>query len=164
MDDAPYTKAGELEYPEEFAKAATMLASRSEKTIRIFSTDLLTNIYSNSDFVSAVSQTIRANRRAETRIIVTADALMASRTHGLVELSRQLPSLCKIRLMSEPTDKFKEDFLIGDLREVLYRKAQHENLGWHDPENRAAARERIAHFDRLWNRASESPEFRRLTI
>ncbi|MFK8020061.1 MAG: hypothetical protein AB8B86_09860 [Pseudomonadales bacterium] len=164
MDEPKHTDASELSYPEQFAKVAAILASRSEKTIRIFSIDLSADIYSNSDFVSAVSQMVRANRRAETRIIVMADALIASRTHHLVELCRQLPSLCKIRLLSEPPDKFKEDFLIGDRNEVLYRKAQHENLGWHDPENRAAARERIDHFDRLWNRAAETPEFRRLTI
>lgn len=160
IEDSPT----ELSFPTGFRQGATELVQKGSRVIRVFSVDLRADVYADDEFVTSLSAMIRMNRRSEAKIIVMRGAALSSRSHGLLELCRQLPSLCQIKVLEERPDRYREDYLLSDRQGLIARKGEHENTAWFAPHDRINVAARIEYFDQLWHRAKENPEFRRLTI
>ncbi len=163
-DEQIEVSAGEVSYPRGYVQAAMQLLDSTRRELRIYSELLEIEVYGNEDFVSRLSAMVRSNRRSHARILVSARAELSGRSHRLLELVRVLPSLCQCRLMTEPTDRYREDFLLADRTGFVTRKAQEEKLARFSPDDRAGAADRAEHFDYLWSRAISSAELRQLSI
>ncbi|MFK7731206.1 MAG: hypothetical protein AB8B48_06245 [Pseudomonadales bacterium] len=155
---------GDVSYPTGYLRAAMQLLSSTQRELRIYSELLEADVYGSEDFVTQLSSMIRANRRSHARVLVSARAELAGRSHRLLDLARTLPSLCQCRVISEPADRYREDYVLADRSAYVAKKAKDENAARFAPSDRAGAVDRAEHFDYLWSRASASAELRYLSI
>lgn len=156
--------AGEVSYPRGYLHAAIQLLDSTQRELRIYSELLEIDVYGNEDFATRLSAMIRSNRHSHARILVSSRADLNGRSHRLLELARLLPSLCQCRLITEPADRYREDYVLADRSGFVAKKAQEEKLARFSPDDRAGAADRTEHFDYLWSRATGSAELRQLTI
>lgn len=163
-DDQIEVSSGELSYPKGYVQAAVQLIESTQREIRIYSELLEIDVYGDENLVTGLSSMVRANRRSHARILVSSRAELAGRSHRLLDLARSLPSLCQCRIIVEPADRYREDFVLADRSGFVAKKAQNEKLAWFAPADRAGAANRAEHFDYLWSRATTSAELRQLSI
>ncbi|MEM8498637.1 MAG: hypothetical protein AAF542_11485 [Pseudomonadota bacterium] len=163
-DDRIKLCPGDVSYPGGYLHAAVQLLESTQRELRIYSELLEIDIYGNEDFVAGLSAMIRSNRRSHARVLVSARADLTGRSHRLLELARSLPSLCQCRLISEPADRYREDYVLADRSGFVAKKAREEKRARFSPEDRAGAADRAEHFDYLWSRATGSIELRQLSI
>lgn len=156
--------AGEVNYPAGYLQAAMQLLEMTQRELRIYSELLEIDVYGDDDFVTRLSAMVRANRHSHARILVSARADLTGRSHRLLDLARTLPSLCQCRLITEPADRYREDFVLADRSGFLAKKAQDEKVAYFSPDDRAGAADRAEHFDYLWFRATTSVELRQLPL
>ncbi len=159
-----FDQACEVSFPGGYQQAATTLVSNATRVIRLYAPTLEAEICGAPELVEALSSMLRANRQAQARILTSLDGVSRGKTNPLVELARNLSSLCSIRVLSEPPDRFKADYLLADRNGLVFRKSQQEMLAWFDPDTPADVLPRLEHFDYLWQRAQSHPELRQLTL
>ena len=155
----------ELDYPLGFQREAIRLISQAGvKTIRLHSSTLDAHVYDDEQLVDSVSRMLRAYAKAELRVLVSHADSIAGRRHRLIQLSKKLPSKCRIRELTMESDTFHEDFVIVDTHAGIYRRADQQQTAFMHENAPAALVSRIEHFDYLWERSSPSTALRDLAL
>ncbi len=155
---------GDIDFPAGYLRSALELLEHTQREVRIYSELLEPEVYGDDAFVARLSSMVRANKRSHARVLVSARADLSGRTHRLLDLARALPSLCQCRVLLEPADRYREDYILADRTGFVSKKAKEEKSAWFAPDDRAGAADRAEHFDYLWSRASSSAELRNLSI
>ena len=147
---------------QDFSALALDICQQARRQVRIFSLSLNEAIYSEDDLSVALSALARRHRNSEVRLLICDDRPLREVRHPLVELSRRL-SAVDIRLARvELQQELREYFLVGDNGHFA-AYTRHGQSGLRSGvDKRAAAREYIEQFDRIWQVSRPSPWLKRL--
>jgi hypothetical protein len=154
----------ELTGAEDNRQLAVALAQRAQREILIASYDLDARIYSNQEFVDALSAFVRSHRNAHVHILVWKNGQAVKHGHRLIELAQRLSSRIKIHDPDPVHAEFIESYMVVDGIAYFRRPLADRFEGianFHAP---IIARELKDQFNTMWERSTPSSEFRRLKI
>jgi hypothetical protein len=161
LDDK--AEAVEFSTAEENCRLALSLAQQARHEILIASYDFDARIYSNQEFVDALSAFVRGHRNAHVDILVWKGKHAVKQGHRLVDLAQRLSSV-RIHEPDKVHAEFIESYMIVDGTAYFRRPLadRFEGIGsLHAP---LVARDLKAQFHAMWERSTPSSEFRRLRI
>ena len=144
--------------------AALSLINQSKHALTIYSRDLDHAVYDNPELVEAVRQLAIRSRVSEIKILVQNSERIVQQGHRLIELSRRLESLIKIRKVTEEYHHYNGSFLVVDRRGVIHNKTGESYraiVNFNAPSEAALL---LNFFDEVWERSEPDPELRALGI
>ena len=142
----------------------TQLVSNAHRRIMLFSPYLDQTLFSNQNFVDAVSKLVRNSARSEVKILLHSSKPALERGHKLLELSRRLDEKIKVRLHPEELSQDTSSFVIADTESywLLPNWDQHHGIcDSHDPVTTARMTDA---FDQAWQKSQADPELRTLRL
>ncbi len=148
----------------EQGNAALALIVQGKHALTIYSRDLDHAVYDNPELAEAVRQLAIRNRVSETKILVQNSGRIVQQGHRLIELSRRLESLIKIRKVAEEYQHYNGSFLVVDRRGLIHNKT---GEGYRATVNFNAPSEAVLllnFFDEVWERSEPDPQLRALGI
>jgi predicted GNAT family N-acyltransferase len=140
------------------------LADQARREILILSQDLDPDYYDRAAFIAAMRRLALAAPGLPIRILVREPRVAITRGHRLLGLARQLTSSLSIRRPGKDSRDRPDAFLIADGTGYCRRPLAglHEAVACLD--GRRQARLLRADFEKLWERADEDTELRRLYL
>lgn len=145
-----------------FSALATPICQRARRLLRIFSHSLNEAVYAQDELVAILSELARRHRHSEVQILICDDRPLREIRHPLVDLSRRL-SAVEIRLAKvELQQELRDYFLIADTEHFAAYGRHGRGRVRDGVQRRAAAREYIEHFSRIWQVSRSSPWLKRL--
>ncbi len=121
-------------------------------------------MFASLDCLSAVSTFARRSRHARAQILVEDTKAIASDNHPLLELARRLPSKIEMRRLPEDVAPPRSNFIVVDNRAIWVQPNRDAYLGWWNLNDRVEARRFTDDFIALYERASDDPELRLLSL
>ncbi|MCW8919351.1 MAG: hypothetical protein OQL08_11135 [Gammaproteobacteria bacterium] len=149
---------------EQNRELALALAQRARREILIASYDLDHRLYSNQEFVDALSAFVRAHRYAHVHILVWRHEPAVKQGHRLIELAQRLGSRIKIHEPDPVHGELIESYMVVDGIAYFRRPLADRFEGIASLHAPIVARDLREQFLAMWERSSPSSEFRRLGI
>ncbi|MEJ2481018.1 MAG: hypothetical protein P8Y78_12805 [Acidihalobacter sp.] len=143
---------------------AVELAEGAGRELAILSYELEPAIYDNAEFAEAVSKVARSGRRARVRLLIREHDRLVRHGHALVRLAQQLPSYIEIRRVAQEDRHAVQGYLVADDAGVLYLPQTDAFQAKTSARDRRWARDLLAEFQRLWDRATPDRQLRRLPL
>jgi predicted GNAT family N-acyltransferase len=137
----------------------------AEREVCIASPDLDPHLFGAPECVEILSRLVRRAAVPRVRMIVEDTRGIASSGHRLLELARRLPSKIQIRkLPNDPPAGSKRSFAVVDERSLWVMPDRERYTGFANHHDRVEARRLVDEFDRLFDRSTEDPELRLITL
>ncbi len=144
--------------------AVSEVIASARRTLLIMSPSLDPALFASPDCLSAVSTFARRSRHARAQILVEDTKAIASNSHPLLELARRLPSKVAMRRLADDVAPPRANFVVVDGRAIWLQPDRDAYLGWWNLNDRVEARRFAEEFAALYERASDDPELRLLTL
>ncbi|MDH5784398.1 MAG: hypothetical protein OEZ16_02180 [Chromatiales bacterium] len=149
---------------EQNRQLALQLVEQASHEVLIASYDFDTRIYSNSEFVDALSALARKHRDARVNILVWNTTSAVKNGHRVIDLAQRLTSSIHIHEPDRVHKDFVESFMVVDGCAYLRRPVADRFEGEADFHAPLLARDLKERFMEMWERSTPSSEFRRLRI
>lgn len=153
-----------LAYPKPFDQLAVAQVRLAGREVRILSPRLDPAVFDGEEFLSAARSFVRRSRQSRIRILVEDARALVQRSHGLLTLTRRLPSSIEMRRLAEHPDWNGDTQVIRDRDSLLDLPAAAESPAFYRPGDRASTEQALDRFDELWRAGVEDPEFRALAL
>ncbi len=149
---------------DDFVEAALLLVEQARKKVRIFSVQLLPELYADKGLCEAIHNFVIQHPAACVQVLLRDSDWVSRNTHRLHELSLRLPSHIEFRKLAPKTVTMHNEFLLSDELGILYRQEEKTMTGYavrHAPQD---ARELASEFDAMWEHGQADPALRRLHL
>ena len=153
-----------IDYPCPFDRYAISLCESAARHICIQSPTLDHAAFDNAELAGALSALARRSRQAEVRILISDPRSILGRGHRILQVARRLPSVVKIRKLTEHPQWNNETVVIRDRDGVLYKPGGSEHMAFYEPASRASTAQHLELFNELWRYSVEDAELRSLHI
>lgn len=142
--------------------AALNLANQANRSIYIFTYDLDSQIYNQTDFIDAVKNLAIRSEHSRIRILLQNNEKSQREGHRLIHLWRRLTS--KIEVKKPPVDYIDhpENFLLADNTGYLRRKLHTDYEAIVDFSSRLEANKLSIFFNEVWEQSEPDSELRSL--
>lgn len=142
--------------------AALNLANQAKRSIYIFSYDLDSQIYNQSDFLDAAKNLAIRSEYSRINILLQNNEKVQRDGHRLIQLWRRLTS--KIEVRRPPADYINhpENFLLADETGYLHRKLYTDYEAIVDFNSRLEANKLSIFFNEVWEQSEPDSELRSL--
>jgi hypothetical protein len=154
----------EISSAEQNRQLALTLAQRARREILIASYDLDARIYSNQEFVDALSAFARSHRNTQVHILVWHSEPAVKQCHRLIGLAQRLSSHIKVHEPDRVHAEFIESYMVVDGISYFRRPQADRFEGIACFLAPIIARDLKDQFHAIWERSTPSSEFRRLGI
>ena len=140
------------------------LMKTARRKLLILSPNLDGALFAYEPTVIAVSEFVRRSRHATARVLVDDAKAIAEVSHPLLELARRMPS--KIQMRRLPDDKVpgNRSFIVVDDAAIWAQPDLQAYVGWMNLNDRVEARRLGEEFDGLFERSTDDPELRLLSL
>ncbi|MDX1754793.1 MAG: GNAT family N-acetyltransferase [Marinobacter sp.] len=140
------------------------VANQARQQLWLYDRELEHDLYDRLRFRDIVSALARRHRLSEIRLLVHDDKPLVKKRHQIIELMKRLPSKIELRIISEDHPFDDTPFLVVDRRAVVYRHEFGKPAGFAQLSASGRAKLLAESFQRMWNTATPSKEFRQLGI
>ncbi len=139
------------------------LISQARRKVLILSPNLDAALFAHPPVLSAVSEFVRRSRHASARVLVEDAKAIAETAHPLLELVRRMPS--KIEMRRLPDDNVpSRSFIVVDDAAIWVQPDVQAYVGWLNLNDRVEARRLTDEFTLFYDRSSDDPELRLLSL
>ena len=164
-DRKPTVEATKLEGRDETVAATLQLIQQARRQLMIYTRDLDSNLYGQTEVVQALKQFVLANRQASVQILLQDPSAVQHRGHPLMGLVQRLPSFFLIRTPLEEEDlQYPSAFMVNDDNGYLFRLLSTRYEGHWSSQLSTQSRQLQENFDRIWQRSHPCTEFRALGL
>jgi hypothetical protein len=147
----------------DFAARATQIVSAARKEVALLTQELDRRIYGSAAFADALRRFVLQHSHTRVRVLVNATQLAIGNSPRLVELGRGLTTFIEFReLLPQRQQVIREELVIGDDRTMVYRESPQDLEFKYYGAHPLAVRERLKHFQVLWDESVPAQELRRL--
>ncbi|PCJ47163.1 MAG: hypothetical protein COA99_01370 [Moraxellaceae bacterium] len=153
-----------LDGAEDFHAALSSMVGQAQSTVMLFTQELDPELYDQAEFIKAVSDTARSNKRCEIHILICNSSKVARSGHRLIELQKRLSSAIKIHNIPDTEPANNGEFVIVDGIAITHRFSMGFMQGSCEFKSPSEAQKKARYFDRVWRASSPCQEFRRLGI
>ncbi|MCX7063994.1 MAG: GNAT family N-acetyltransferase [Proteobacteria bacterium] len=144
--------------------AVAELIESARRTVIILSATLDPGVFAAEQILSAISALARRSRSAHVRILVEDTKAIASDNHPLLQLARRLPSKVAMRRLPNDPSPPRTSFVVVDGIAIWVQPDKDVYVGWWNLNDRVEARRLADQFVWLYERSSDDPELRLLSL
>lgn len=162
--DAPANAIVAFESELQGRTAVAALIESARRTVIILSARLDPGVFAAAPTLGAISRLARRSRSAHVRILVEDTKAIASNNHPLLQLTRRLPSKVAMRRFPNDTTPQRTCFVVVDEMAIWVQPDQDVYVGWWNLNDRVEARRLADQFAWLYERSSDDPELRLLSL
>lgn len=148
----------------ECRNAVGSLLANARRTVVLLSPTLDAQLFGADECLAAVSAFARRSRHTRMRILVEDTKAIAANSHPLLELARRLPSKVLIRRLPADREPAKSSYIVVDEEAVWMLPDRDAYVGWTNQHDRVQARRLADEFLWLFERSTEDPELRLLSL
>ena len=135
----------------------------ARRKLFILSPDLDHTLFAYEPFLTAISEFTRRSRHVTARVLVEDTKSIAEVAHPLLELARRIPSKLEMRRL--PEDNLpRRSFIVADDAAVWVQPEPQVYVGWINLNDRVEARRLSETFTNLFERSTDDPELRLLSL
>ncbi len=146
-------------------EALELILGNAKRSLDIMSNRLDNALFGTPTAVDIISRFARRAAVPRVRVLVEDVRAVAEGGHHLLELARRLPSKVEIRRMPpDVPEGMPRQFVIADGEGIWVVPEPDALTGFANPHDRVEARRLTETFNRLFDRATDDPELRRLTL
>ena len=143
--------------------AVVELIALARRKVLILSPNLDTAVFAHQPTLAAMSEFARRSRHTSATILVGDTKAIAEIAHPLLELARRVPS--KIEMRRLPDEHVQpRNFIVVDDAAIWVQTDPQTYVGWLNSNDRVEARRLSDEFTALYNRSTDDPELRLLTL
>jgi predicted GNAT family N-acyltransferase len=139
------------------------LLARARRKVLILSPNLDTSLFGYEPALAALSEFARRSRHASATVLVDDTKAIAEIAHPLLELVRRMPSKIEMRRLPEESVPTRSFIVIDDAAVWIQPNVQ-AYVGWLNLNDRVEARRLSDEFAALYDRSSDDPELRLLSL
>ena len=143
---------------------AVTMVQQASRALKLVSSDLEKGFYDREEFIEAVSRLARRHRLAEVRLLIRDVKPLVGQSHALLSLMDRLPSKISLRVMHPEYPNSSHSYLLVDSTGVVHRKDPAVYQGFACFNDAGRNRQLSEEFEAMWQRATPSPELRRLSL
>jgi predicted GNAT family N-acyltransferase len=140
------------------------LLAGARRTVVVLSASLDPQLFAGDECVASVSALARRSRHTRVLILVEETKTIADSGHALLELARRLPSKVLIRRLPGDREPPRNSYMVVDGEAVWMLPDRDVYVGWTNQHDRVEARRLADDFMWLFERSSEDPELRLLSL
>jgi N-acetylglutamate synthase-like GNAT family acetyltransferase len=144
--------------------AVCNLLANARRTVVLLSPSLDPKLFAGDECLASVSAFARRSRHTRVLILVEDTKAIAASGHSLLELARRLPSKVLIRRLPDDREPPKNSYMVVDREAVWVMPDLDAPVGWTNQHDRMEARRLADEFMWLFERSSEDPELRLLSL
>lgn len=144
--------------------AINELAAHARRELLVLSPELEPRYFDTSTFRSLVSRFARRHGNANLRVLVHDTRRMVRDGHGLLELSRRLPSSISIRVVHPDMQDREDTLVIADRAGLISIPLSATPSGFMNLNDSPLARQYVNVFNRLHDRSVGDPNLRQMSI
>jgi len=164
LEESPPYRLVPFDSEYECRTAACNLLANARRTVVLLSCSLDPQLFASEPCIASVSALARRSRHTRIRILVDDTKAIAASGHALLELARRLPSKVLIRRLPGDRDPPKNSYMVVDGEAVWMLPDQDAYVGWVNQHDRVEARRLSDEFMWLFERSTEDPELRLLSL
>ena len=155
-----------IDTSEENVNAVIALAQQACRNINIFTQDMDSALYDNTDFVKAISQMAISDTRTVIRILVHDSIHAINSEHRLLKLAQSMPGSIFIRNPSRLYQHIRCSYMVADSLGYVYRDKAHRynysaSVNFMSPRRAATLDDS---FMEVWEQSTVDRNVRRLNI
>lgn len=154
----------ELTTAEENRDVALELVRQAKREVYLVSYDLDAPVFSNEEFIEALSVFVRDNNRAHAHILLQRPDKVVKEGHRLIPLAQRLSSSIRIHRPAPEHSDYIETFMVVDGIGYFKRQLADRYEGIASFKAPILARELRDRFLTMWQRSSPESQVRRLQI
>lgn len=139
------------------------LLARARRKVLILSPNLDTSLFGYDSALAALSEFARRSRHASATVLVDDTKAIAEVAHPMLELVRRMPSKIEMRRLPEESVPSRS-FIVVDGAAVWIQPDLQAYVGWLNLNDRVEARRLSDEFAALYDRSSDDPELRLLSL
>ena len=144
--------------------AITELAAHARRELLVLSPDLEPRYFDNSTFRGLVSRFARRHGNASFRVLVHDTRRMVRDGHGILELSRRLPSSISIRVVHPDMQDREDTLVVADRSGLISIPRSAAPSGFMNLNDSPLAKQYVNVFNRLHDRSVSDPNLRQMSI
>ena len=143
--------------------AVVELIAQARRKVLILSPNLDTALFAYEPALKAISGFARRSRHASATVLVDDTKAIAEIAHPLLELVRRMPSKIEMRRLPDENVPSRSFIVVDDVAVWIQPDLQ-AYVGWLNLNDRVEARRLSDEFAALYDRSSDDPELRLLTL
>jgi N-acetylglutamate synthase-like GNAT family acetyltransferase len=140
-----------------------LMVADARRSVAVYSPSLEAELFASGPCLESFRQFAR-RRRTALQILVEDAKAIAAAGHPLLELARRLPSKIKLRRLPNDHAPARRDFMVVDEEAVWIRPDTGAFVGWANPHEPVEARRLLEEFNWLFERSTDDPELRLLSL
>ena len=150
--------------PAAFIDAMSLVVAASHRELRMFSETYPAALYENESVIEALKQFCLIDSDVQILCLAPRGVLTLRSHPALLGLAHRMSSKIWLRESPDATKECNGQFVVGDRRVVLHQPAIESAHAYYNPDYGVRAQQLIGGFDRIWAYATQSPEFRAVSI
>lgn len=144
--------------------AVEELLRSARASVVVLSPTLDSALFATRNCVESISALARRSRHTQVRILVEDAKAVAADNHPLLQLARRLSSKVTMRRLPDDHEPVKTSYMVVDGEAVWMQPDLDTYVGWSNLHDRVEARRLLDEFNWLFERSSEDPELRLLSL
>lgn len=153
-----------LDGKDDFRAALDSMAKQATTSIKIFTQELDSEMYDDTDFLKVASDIGRNRKHCDIQVIVKDPNKATKLGHRLVELHRRLPSSIHIHQLPRDFIEETDEFMLVDDIGLIKRYTMGYMQGVCEFKCIPEAQKKARHFDAIWQRSEPCQDLRRLSL
>jgi len=143
--------------------AIMQLIALARRKVLILSPNLDSALFAHDRTLAAISEFARRSRHASATVLVADTKAIAEIAHPLLELVRRVPSKIEMRRLPDENVSIRS-FVVVDGAAIWVQTDPQAYVGWFNLNDRVEARRLSDEFAALYDRSTDDPELRLLTL
>jgi hypothetical protein len=149
---------------EEFREAVSELASRTNRTLSIYTPDLEPQLYDQDCFLEPVKRLVLARSYAKVRVLISDPSRAVREGNRFMQMARRLTSYIDLRNVASEYRSNTSAFIVADDRSIVYRSQASRWEGVVELNDRHVVRRYLDYFEEVWAGSVVQPELRATAV
>jgi hypothetical protein len=149
---------------DEYRAAVGEIATRANRTLSIYTTDLEPLIYDHDLFLEPVKRLVLARSHARLRVLISNPSRISREGNRFMMMARRLTSYIDLRNVAPEYRDNPCSFIVADDKSIAYRPQASSWEGLIEFDNVALVKRHLAFFDEVWAGSLIQPELRAMAV
>jgi hypothetical protein len=149
---------------DEYRAAVAEIATRAQRSLSIYTSNLEPLIYDQDCFLEPVKRLVLARGHARMRVLISDPARAARDGNRFMQMARRLTSYIELRNVPSEYRSNPASFIIADDKAIAYRQQSARWDGIVDFDDQQVVKRYLAYFDEVWAVSLIQPELRATAI
>ena len=149
---------------DEYRAAVAEIATRANRTLSIYTTDLEPLIYDHDLFLEPVKRLVLARSHARLRVLISNPGRVSREGNRFMMMARRLTSYIDLRNVAPEYRDNPCSFIVADDKAIAFRQQASTWDGIVEFNDASVVKRYLAYFDEVWAGSLVQPEMRATAV